>query len=345
MTARLLGPTLYLGRRLVGAASTLLLLATVVFFLLKATPGDEARVAAGEFATPEQVEAARAKLGLDRNILSQYLSFLNRIVHGDLGISSSTHGPVAAAIRDVVPGTAEVVALSVLISVVVAVPLAALSAMRSTGAGDATRRVVVITLAGLPPFWLALMLQFLLGTLLGIFPISGELSVGFTVPRVTGAVTLDAILAGDGAAAWDAFTHRLLPAIVLSVNQTSLLYRVTRSEILRIMTRQHIVVARATGVRQARLIRKHVLPPALTPVIILVGVNFGMVFGTAVLVESVFGYTGIGSFMVNALAQKDTLSVEGGVLTVGVVVVATNFLVDVIQLIRDPRIRASEVGR
>jgi peptide/nickel transport system permease protein len=340
------GPALsFLGRRLLGAVGTLLVLATCVFFLIKAIPGDEARVAAGESASPEQVAAVRAALGLDQNILAQYGRFLLRIAHGDLGVSSSTKGPVASAIADLLPGTAELVVAAVLISVLVGVPLAALSALRDSGAGDSLRRVAVIALAGLPTFWLALMLQFLLGTKLPIFPISGQLSVGYSVPRTTGATTLDALLAGNLPAAYDAYSHLLLPALVLSIPQTGLLYRVTRAEIRRVLNRQHVMVARAAGVGPARLIRTHVLPPALTPVYILIGVDFGMLFGTAILVEGVFGRQGIGSMLTNAMAQKDTLTVEGGVLVVGLIVVASSLVADLVQLIREPRLRSAELAR
>jgi ABC-type dipeptide/oligopeptide/nickel transport system permease component len=341
--SRFARPAMFIARRFVGGAGTLLTLATVVFVLLKAIPGDEARVAAGEWATPDQVDAVRAKLGLDRGPVSQYLRFLGRLLHGDLGVSSSTHGSVASAIADQLPSTAEVVVVAVLISVTVAVPLAAFSALRSSGAGDSTRRLTVMVLAGMPTFWLALLAQSLLSAKLHIFPISGQLSVGYLVPQVTGAPTLDALLCGNLAAARDAFSHVILPALVLSIPQTGLMYRVTRSEILRV-THQHIAVARAAGVGSARLIRRHILPPALTPVIILIGVDFGTLFSTAILVESVFGRPGLGSMMTNAIRVKDTLTVEGCVIVIGLIVVVSNLVVDLIQLIRDPRVRAAELS-
>ena len=345
MRNRFVQAGLFVLRRVAGGAGTLAVLATVVFFLLKAVPGDEARVAAGASATPDQVAAARARLGLDSSLWTQFLRFLGRIVRGDLGVSSSTHGSVGASIVDLLPGTTELVVVSVAISVITAVPLAMLSALRGSGAWDSTRRVTVIVLAGMPIFWLALMVQFLLGTKLHLFPISGQLSIGYSVPRVTGAPTLDALLSGDFAAAQDAFAHLVLPAVVLAVPQAGLLYRVTRAEILRVLTRQHVTVARAAGVGRARLIRTHVLPPALTPVLFLVGIDFGTLFGAAILVESVFGRQGIGAMMTNAMAQKDTLSVEGGVLVIGLIVVLSSLVVDIVQMIRDPRVRAAELAR
>ncbi|HVV13666.1 ABC transporter permease [Amycolatopsis sp.] len=334
----------FLLRRLLGAAGTLLTLATVVFFLLKLVPGDEARVAAGPGATPEQVEAMRHQLGLDEPLVLQWLSFLGRLLHGDLGTSSSTHGPVGQAVLDVLPGTAELVVTSILLSIVIGVPLAALSALRDRGAGDSARRVLVIIAAGLPVFWLALMVQFVFGAKLGILPISGRLSAWFSVPPVTGFTVLDSLLAGNPAAAWDAVQHLFLPALVLAVPQIGMTYRVARAELLRVLTREHVQMARANGVPRRRLISKHVVPQAMNPVIILLGMEFGYLFGGAVLVESVFGRDGLGAFLTNAVAQKDTVSVEGGVLVIGLIVVLTSLLVDLIQLVRDPRVRTAEMG-
>jgi dipeptide transport system permease protein len=341
---QVIGTGRYVGRRLLGAVGTMLALATVVFFLLKLTPGDEATTAAGEMATPEQVAAVRIKLGLDEPLALQYLRFLGRVAHGDLGTSSSTHGPVGGAILDLLPGTTELVVVSCFLAVVTAIPLAALSALRATGAGDSARRVMVIVAAGLPTFWLALMLQFVLGSKLGLLPISGRLSVGFDVPRVTGSAVLDSLIAGNPMAAWDSIQHLFLPALVLAIPQAGLMYRVARSELLRVLTRQHVLVARAAGVPRGRLVRRHVVPQALTPVIILIGVDFGALFGGAIFVESVFGREGIGSLMTNAMAQKDTLTVEGGVLVIGLIVVLTSLTVDMIQLIRDPRVRSAEMA-
>ncbi|WP_435069754.1 ABC transporter permease [Amycolatopsis thermoflava] len=338
------GTAYFLLKRVLGAVATMLTLATVVFFLLKLVPGDEARVAAGPGATPEQVESVRQQLGLDDPLVVQWLHFLGRLLHGDLGTSSSSHGPVGRAVADVLPGTAELVVTAIVLSVLIGIPLAALSALRERGAGESARRVLVIVAAGLPVFWLALMLQFVFGAKLGVLPISGRLSAWFDVPRITGSTVLDSLLAGNPMAAWDAVQHLFLPALVLAVPQIGVIYRVARAELLRVLTREHVHVARANGVPRSRLVRRHVVPQAMSPVIILLGIEFSYLFGGAVLVESVFGRDGLGSFLTNAAAQKDTVSVEGGVLVIGLVVVLTSLLVDLVQMVRDPRVRTAEMG-
>lgn len=327
--------------RIVGAAFTLLVLATVIFFLLKLVPGDEAVVAAGPGASDEQIEAQRELLGLNAPLPVQLGKYLERLLHGNLGISNSTHGPVASSIVAVLPQTAEIVVFALLLTIVIAIPLATLSAFRSTGALDTARRILVIAIAGLPTFWLGLMLQHVLATGLHLLPVGGTLSHGYSIPRRTGAAFLDCVLAGNPAAAWDALQHLFLPVLVLAIPGMGYIYRLVRAELIRSLSLQHVSVGRAAGLPEFRVVSRHVVPHALGPAIILLGAEFGGLFGGAVLIESIFGIPGIGSLLQNAVAQKDTAMVEGGVLVIGVIVVISNFVADMIQLMRDPRIRAN----
>ncbi|WP_427885437.1 ABC transporter permease [Kribbella sp. GL6] len=331
-----------IAQRLIGAAGSLLILATAIFFLLKLVPGDEAIVAAGPGASAATIAAERARLGLDSPVFVQYGRYLWRLLHGDFGVSNSSRSPVAHQIVTLLPATAQLVLLTVFFTVVIAIPLASLSAFRTSGVTDAVRRIAVVAIAGVPTFWLALMLQNLLAAKLGILPVAGTLSEGLTVPRVTGAVVVDALLAGDPLAAWDAIQHLFLPALVLAIPNIGYVYRLVRAELVRVLARNHVMVSRAAGLPESWVIRRHVVPHALTPAIIILCAEFGGLFGGAILVESIFGQSGIGSLMMNAVGQKDTTMVEGGVLIIGAIVVASNLLADVIQLIRDPRIRARE---
>ncbi len=335
---------LFLLRRAVSAVVTLLALTLIVFLMVKSIPGDEAHVAAGENATADQVAAVRADLGLDQPVAVQYLRFLGRLLHGDLGTSTSTHQSIASGIRQVLPQTIELVLLAMVLMVLVVVPLAVVSAVRRSGRTDTTVRVVVVVAASLSTFWLALVLQNLLGARLGLVPISGQLSRGITVPVRTGSVLLDCLLSGNLPAFWNALQHLLLPAAVLCLPFAAQLYRALRTELIRSLARDHITVARAKGVPQRRLVLRHALPNGSGPAITMLGVQFGAMAGAAVLVESVFGLVGIGSYLTNAVAQKDTFAVLGGVLVIGTLVIVTNLIVDIVQLARDPRIRAGQVG-
>lgn len=333
----------YAFKKVLTVGLTLFSLATLVFFLLKLTPGDEALVVAGESATPEQLESVRQRLGLNGSVAEQYVAFLGRLAHGDVGTSSTTHAPVADAISAVLPATLELVILTMLIIVSVAFPLATRSALKATSLGDSTRRLLVIVSSGIPTFWLALILQFLLGAQWHLLPISGRLSLGVRVPKITGLTTFDALLTGNWRGFTDAAAHLLLPAAALALPYIGQLYRILRAEMLRALTRDHVTVARAAGIRQHRLISRHVVPQVLSPALTVLGIEFGAMFGSAILVESIFSREGLGSFLTNAVAQKDTYAVLGGVLVIGVIVVATNLVVDIIQMARDPRVRATEL--
>jgi peptide/nickel transport system permease protein len=344
MIDRVIPVLLFIGRKIVGALLTLFFLATVVFFLTKLTPGDEARVAAGPDATPAEVEAVRDRLGLSGTLLQQYLHYLGRLVHGDLGTASSSHGPVSSAVFDVLPGTTQLVVAALIVTVTVAIPLAVWSAVRSSGPVDGLRRVLVIVAAGMPTFWLAIMLQNIVAATWHLLPISGDVSVGMQIPTITGFTLVDALLGGSPIAFWDVFSHFVLPAVVLAIPFIGQLFRIIRAELMRVLNREHITVALAAGVSGTRVLWRNALPQVVNPALLILGAEFGGMFGGAILVESVFGRNGLGAYMTNALAQKDTASVLGGVLVVGVIVVLTSLVVDTIQVIRDPRVRARQIG-
>jgi dipeptide transport system permease protein len=344
MNPRLVALSLFISRKVLGVVVTLFVLASAVFVLLQLVPGDEAVVAAGPGATPAQVERVREQLGLAGGFLPRYWHFLAQLASGNLGTSSVTQGPVSSEIAQALPITAELVVVSILISVAVGVPLAALSAFRATGHGDSGRRFLVVLAAGMPAFWLALMAQWILGDKLRLLPISGTLSTGVSVPAVTGSSLLDSLLAGNLGAFWNAFQHILLPAAVLAIPFIGLIYRILRAEFIRTARRDHVTVARAAGLSNAVLLRRNVLPHVISPLLILVALEFGGLFGGAVLVESVFGRNGLGDMLTNAVAQKDTSTVVGGVLVIGLIVVLANLVVDVVQVLRDPRLRAAELG-
>ena len=225
------GPVaLHLGRKIVTAVITLLALTAIVFTMTKLIPGDEAKVAAGESATPAQVDAVRHDLGLDQALPGQYVTYLNRLVHGDLGTSTSSHQPVGQAISQVLPQTIELVVLAMLIEVTVVVPLALLSALKRSGTADTATRLGIVAAAAIPTFWLGIVLQHVLGSQLKVLPISGRLSNGIVVPHRTGSVLVDSILTGNPAAFWNGFQHLLLPAIVLCLPFAAQLYRTLRTE-------------------------------------------------------------------------------------------------------------------
>ncbi|ROO86998.1 peptide/nickel transport system permease protein [Actinocorallia herbida] len=330
----------FLLRRLPQTALSVWGIATVIFFLMQVIPGDPARIAAGRTATPEQVEAARQRLGLDLPILEQYLGYLGRLLHGDLGTSVVTFQPITADLADVLPPTLELVLLTMLVNLCVAVPLGVVAAVRQGRAADTAIRVIVVLGGGVPVFWLGLMLQYLVGTRLGLLPISGRLDYGMDSPVVTGFATVDALLAGNTAGFGNAVAHLILPAIALSAPFLATVARGVRSTLMGTLASDYVVFARAKGGSTARVVVRHALRSALTPTLTIVGLQFGWMLGAALLVESVFGLTGLGTYLSTAVTSQDTFAVLGTVLVIGVVFVFANLLVDLCQLWLDPRVRA-----
>ncbi|ROO85254.1 peptide/nickel transport system permease protein [Actinocorallia herbida] len=336
--------TRYLLQRLGLAALSVWGLATLVFFMIKAIPGDEAQSAAGITATPEQVEAVRERLGLDRPLLGQYLAYLGRLLHGDLGSSIFTFRPVTADLGTALPATVELVATALVLLVTLSIPIGVLAAAYERRKADAAIRLGAIAGGALPLFWLGLILQHVLGARWGLLPISGTHSLGVDVPRVTGLTTLDALLAGDLFAWWDAVQHLVLPAATLSVPFVAFAVRLVRSSMITALDADHVVMARAKGTPPWRVMTRHGLRTCIGPVVTLFGMQAGWMVGAAVLVEGVFGRPGVGAYLTEAVQQKDTFAVLGVVLFTGVTITLVNLLVDLLHLVSDPRVRADRFG-
>ncbi|MBZ9939410.1 ABC transporter permease [Mesorhizobium sp. BR1-1-16] len=335
----------FFARRIGLSVLTLLGLVTLAFAMTKFIPGDEAQVAAGPDAGPDQVEAMRARLGLDAPAIVQYLRFIWRLLHGDLGTSIVTYQPVLRDLERVLPSTLELVAITMVLNLVIAIPVATIAAAQGGRGLDALTRIAAAIAAGLPVFWVALMLQFLLGTLARVLPISGQRGFGVTVPNWTGMRTLDALLSGNPSAFLDASLYLVLPAATLALHFSSQLFRALRASLELAAASDFIAPVKAKGASTARILWRHALPNALPPVITLAGTQIADMLGAAVLVEAVFARQGVGAYLANAVAQKDTFAVIGTVLFVGAMVCVVNLLVDAILLATDPRLRAAELAR
>jgi peptide/nickel transport system permease protein len=318
-------------------------LVIVAFLLTHVLPGDPAQAAAGRNATAAEVAAVRARLGLNDPLIVQFGRYVRGLLHGDLGTSVFTHRPVLSDIGQVLPSSIELVLAAMLINVVVAVPLGVLSAYRHGRRADIAARLVVVLGAAVPVFWLALILQLVFADQLKILPLSGQLGFGFSVPHRTGIVTLDALLAGDPGAFLDALSHLILPAVTLAAAFIAVITRTVRSSMLGVLEADFITLARATGASEWRVVIRHGLRNALLPTTTILGMQLGWMLGATVLVESTFSRTGIGAYMVTAVLQNDLYAVIGSILVIGVVFMVANFLVDVLQLRLNPRLR--EPGR
>ncbi|MCC2033128.1 ABC transporter permease [Microbacterium allomyrinae] len=333
----------FLGRRVLFMIVSVWGLATAVFLMIKVIPGDEAAVAAGESATAEMVEATRVRLGLDQPLAVQYVAFLSRLVRGDLGTSITSHQPVAESLEKVLPYTLELVGAAILFTVVVAVPAALVMAANHGKSADMIGRVATVIVAGMPIFWVGFVVQYLVAQS-RVLPISGVISIQYTVPRQTGFILIDSLLAGDTAAFGDALAHLVLPAIVLAVTGTAVIIRTLRASLLGELHEDYVALARAKGASPSYILVRHALRNSSVATISTLGLQVGYLLAGSVIVESVFARPGIGSYLASAVTQKDTFAVLGSVIFIGTVVIIMSFLVDCAQLAIDPRVRASTIG-
>jgi ABC-type dipeptide/oligopeptide/nickel transport system permease component len=318
-------------------------LVVVAFLLTHVLPGDPAQAAAGRNATAAQIAVVRVRLGLNDPLIVQFGRYVRGLLHGDLGTSVFTHDPVMSDIGQVLPSSIELVVAAMVINIVVAVPLGVLSAYRQGRLPDIAARLIVVLGAAVPVFWLALILQLVFADQLKILPLSGQLGFGYSVPHRTGIDTLDALLAGDMSAFFDAVDHLILPAVTLAAAFIAVITRTVRSSMLGVLEADYITLARATGASEWRVVIQHGLRNALLPTTTILGMQLGWMLGATVLVESTFNRTGIGAYMVTAVLQDDLYAVIGSILVIGVVFIVANFLVDLLQLWLNPRLR--ETGR
>jgi peptide/nickel transport system permease protein len=332
------------GQRLLMLVLTLWGLATLVFFMVKLIPGDEAQIAAGPGASPAQVAAVAARLGLDAPIYEQYVRFLGRLLHGDLGTSILSSQPVLNDLVMVLPCTVELITASAVLGTILAFGAALLANLRPGGPTDGLTRIAAIFGGGLPTFWLALMLQYLLGTVWRITPISGHNSFGMAAPAVTGMPTVDALIAGDLASFADALRYLALPAVVFSIPFASQAFRVLRASLFAALASEMVPPVRAKGASRSRILVRHALPNSLVPTINVLGTLIGGMMGGVILVETVFARRGVGTYLANAVAQKDTFAVLGTVMFIGAFVCLINLVADLAVLAVDPRLRTTAFG-
>jgi peptide/nickel transport system permease protein len=306
-------------RRILATIPVMAVVALTVFALLHLTPGDPAVIIAGDYATTQDIERIRAKLGLDRPLLTQAGIWLANVVRGDLGTSIYSGLPVSTLIGQRVGPTAALTALAMCLSVLTAVPLGVLAAWRQGSWLD--RVVMVFSVSGfsMPVFWLGFLLVWVFAIQLGVLPVQGY------QPLQAGA--------------WDFLRHLLLPALTLSLVYMALIARMTRASMLGVLREDYIRTAFAKGLAPRRVLLGHALKAASLPVVTIIGVGFALLIGGAVVTESVFAVPGLGRLTVDAIVRRDYPVIQGVVLVVSGAYVLLNLVIDLAYVVLDPRIR------
>jgi len=314
------------------------------FLFLNLVPGDPATVRLGEHATPQQIAALRAAFGLDKPWYVQLGIYLEHVAHGDLGISISDQESVAGKLAQYFPATIELTFGAIVFAVVLGVPAGIAAAVWRGTALDALTMVAVLLGVSIPVFWLGWMLVYVFAVLpgnigLNLFPISGRIGVQYVVPIRTHLIVVDALLAGNGAAALDALWHLILPAITLGTIPLAIVAKITRSGMLEVLQSDYIRTAHAKGLSTAVVIVKHALRNALIPIVTVIGLQTGLLLGGAVLTESIFAWPGVGRLAYEAISNRDMPVINGCVLLFATVFVVVNAVVDVVYALANPRIR------
>ena len=301
----------FLARRLVLSVPVLLGVATLVFSLIHMIPGDPAQAMLGEAASPADVAALRAKLGLDRPLLEQYGVFLAGLARGDLGTSLRTGEPVASQIWVRVPATVELAAAAMIFAIGLALPLGVLAAVRRGTVVDFASMGLALTGISVPNFWSGPMLAIVFAVWLQWLPVSGR----------------------------GTWAHLILPAISLGAGLAAILARMTRATLLEELREPYVQAARARGASAPRAVLRHALRSGLIPIVTLIGLQFGTVLTGAVITETVFAWPGIGRLLIQSIGFRDYPVVQGCILLIAVTYMAVNLITDLAYGSLDPRIR------
>ncbi len=325
-------------RRTLLVIPTLLGVTIIIFSMLAITPGDPAELLLGERATTDSLDAMREYLGLKQPLYVQYWLFIKRVARFDLGETIWTRQKVSIEIMDRFPATIELALAAMIISSFLGVLLGMISAAKQYSWFDYASMLGSLFGVSMPVFWLGLMLMLIFALTLGWFPMSGRLGVDIDLTPITNFLLLDSILTKNWAALKDALMHLALPAVALSTIPLAIVARMTRSSMLEVLRQDYIKTARAKGLSEVKIVLKHALRNGLIPVVTVVGLQFGILLGGAILTETVFAWPGVGKWLFDGVVKRDYMVIQGGSLLVATVFVFVNLIVDVLYAIINPRI-------
>ena len=329
-----------IAKRLLAALPNLVGVVIITFLLTRALPGDPAAYFAGGAATPEAVEQVRKQLGLDRTLPEQFFLYVGGLFRGDFGTSLTTGQPVMQELLTRLPASVEMVLLALFVACAVALPLGVMAATKPGSWIDQLCRLLTTAGVSLPTFFTGLLLAYVFYFLLGWAPAPlGRLDPVFSPPpQLTGLYLIDGLFGGDPGLWWAAFKQLILPTLTMALFVLAPIARMTRASMLQVLSSDFVRTARASGLSNTTVRVRYALRNALLPVITTLGMVFGFMLGSSVIIEKVFGWPGVGSYAIDALTASDYAPVQGFVLAMGVLFVLLNLLVDLLYTLIDPRI-------
>ena len=333
-------------RRLALVIPTFLGITLLAFSLIHLIPGDPVQVMAGERRLDPAFHAeVLQRLGLDRPLWEQYLAYLWKALHFDLGASFVTHEAVWSEFLKLFPATLELSVCALLLAVVIGVLAGVLAAIKRGSVLDHGVMGLSLTGFSMPIFWWGLLLIMFCSVYMRewapawALPVSGRLALEFDIAPRTGFMLIDTWLSGEPGAFKSALSHLVLPSIVLGTVPLAVIARMTRSSMLEVLREDYVRTARAKGLSPSRVVFVHALRNALVPVITVIGLLVGTLLGGAVLTETIFSWPGVGKWLIDAISRRDYPVVQGGILIVATLVIVVNLLVDVMYGFINPRIR------
>jgi len=331
----------YVVRRLLLLVPILLGVSILIFFWIRALPGNPATALLGERATPALVKEYKQRYGLDKPLPVQYWDYLKTTLKGQLGTSISSRRSVVYEIKHRFPATIELAFAAMLFAVVLGIPFGYFAAKRHGGVLDNLTLVGSLLGISVPIFFLAIILKYLFAIKWHVLPSVGREDVLSNAKHPTNFYILDALIERDWHALSDTIKHLILPAIALGSIPLAVITRITRASVLDVQNEDYVRTARAKGLPPLTVDRRHVLRNAMLPVSTIIGLQTGLLLSGAVLTETVFAYPGMGSWLRDAIFNSDYPVLQGGILFLAVVFVLVNLLVDLSYALINPRIRYS----
>jgi ABC-type dipeptide/oligopeptide/nickel transport system permease component len=333
--------TTYIVRRLLLLIPVLLGVSVFVFSLTRLA-GNPAAAYINDKMTETQIQQVMARYHFNAPVWDQYFYWLSGLIQGDWGYSKVANMPVTQAIITYFPATFELTFISIVIAVIIGIYLGTLSAVRKDKPVDHATRIIALSGVSLPIFWLGLLLQLVFYRSLHLLPATNRISDKFIIggyPHGTGFLLFDSLTAGNFPIFFDEISHIILPAVTLAFGTIAIIARIMRSSMLEVMNQDYVKTARAKGLPNKVVIKKHARRNALIPTTTVVGLSFGGLLSGAVLTESIFSWPGLGQWSANAILRNDTASVLGFVLLIAIIYVLANLIVDLMYAYLDPRVR------
>lgn len=341
MASRTSALRVYITSRLLLAPLMIWLATTVVFLLMRAAPGDVVDVKLGSRAPEAVKEAMRIQMGLDQPIYIQYLRYLNKLIHFDLGTSGFTQGKtITQVIAEFFPATVELTLCGLIIAAIIGLVVGSLGASRPNTALDAGGRLFGIITYSLPMYWFGMLLQIIFAVQLGWFPTGARFPIGATPPGgPTQLYLLDSLLSANPEQFFTTIHYLALPSMTLGVLISGVFERIVRVNLRQTLKADYVEAARARGISEFRIVTAHALKNALIPVITILGLTFAAMLGGAVLTEVTFSWPGLGNRLYEAITQRDYEMVQGLMVFFSAIVVIVSIAIDVLNAYVDPRIR------